>query len=296
MNWNPAFSRRHFIQLAALAGGLEAAGRLPLLGAALEQTQCIDAGKGPAVVKALLHYVENSRFPTPDASGLIWHYDILRWLVTWAAADRNDQTGPPEGNPYFYTKRYGTLRLKIAPGQDGLRIEASRETEYEGCRNRMDARAVCQPDAPHVLREWEIATWVQDVRERSEPRLQMREEGVIEDGRIRIRDAFGERVLDASGPVLCPWSPIALLWGEKSPVLPDRFNYLDELAQLKTGHVLVNEGEVQLPTKNGPVSMRSYRQTGMGLQPTHYLVDSEGRVQMVTHQIVALALRSTEAT
>jgi hypothetical protein len=49
-------------------------------------------------------------------------------------------------------------------------------------------------------------------------------------------------------------------------------------------------GEIEIPVADGKAKMDSYAHTGSGVLPTHYLVDSDDRVQLITMSTVNWAL------
>lgn len=51
------------------------------------------------------------------------------------------------------------------------------------------------------------------------------------------------------------------------------------------------EGQISVPVQGGTAELDSYLQTGRAIQPIHYLVDSDGRVQLITSSIVNWVLR-----
>jgi hypothetical protein len=52
-------------------------------------------------------------------------------------------------------------------------------------------------------------------------------------------------------------------------------------------------GKIEIPVKGGTVMLDSYAHTGWGVTPTHYLVDAQGRVQLITMTTVNWALITT---
>lgn len=67
------------------------------------------------------------------------------------------------------------------------------------------------------------------------------------------------------------------------------FDMLDN-STLRPDQTLRYAGEVQVPVAGGKAALASYVQTGRCIVPTHYLVDSAGRVQLITMSAVNWAL------
>ena len=63
------------------------------------------------------------------------------------------------------------------------------------------------------------------------------------------------------------------------------FDMLDDAA-LRKEQTLRYMGKIDVPVNGGNVEMDSYVQTGIGVLPTHYLVDDNGMVQLITSDAV----------
>ena len=62
---------------------------------------------------------------------------------------------------------------------------------------------------------------------------------------------------------------------------------------LKRDHHLIAEEDIELTVKGGKrVKLSTVSQTGYGVNPIHYLIDDNGRVQLVTNAILSWALDS----
>jgi hypothetical protein len=70
------------------------------------------------------------------------------------------------------------------------------------------------------------------------------------------------------------------------------FDFLRDATLLKPNQTLAYDGQVEVPVKNGQtLALESYAQTGEGILPTHYLLDSKRRVQLVTCGFLSWALQ-----
>jgi hypothetical protein len=61
---------------------------------------------------------------------------------------------------------------------------------------------------------------------------------------------------------------------------------------LRSDQTISYTGQIEIPIAAGTAKLDSYVQTGQGIVPTHYLVDADGRVQLITMSYVNWALTS----
>ena len=59
---------------------------------------------------------------------------------------------------------------------------------------------------------------------------------------------------------------------------------------LRSDQSLRYTGQIVIPIAGGNAKLDCYAQTGRGIVPTHYLVDGEDRVQLITMSAVNWAL------
>ncbi|MBT3294849.1 MAG: twin-arginine translocation signal domain-containing protein [Verrucomicrobia bacterium] len=90
-------------------------------------------------------------------------------------------------------------------------------------------------------------------------------------------------------PLIARWALLPLLASGRLKKKPLTFDMLDD-STLRANQTLSYEGEIEVPVKGGTVKLDSYAQTGKGIVPTHYLVDDQGRVQLITMTTVNWAL------
>lgn len=92
--------------------------------------------------------------------------------------------------------------------------------------------------------------------------------------------SFSRRYATAN-PLIHRWALLPLLASGEIKKAPLVFDMLDDSA-LRTNQTLRYESVIEIPVKGGTAIVGSYVQTGYGIVPTHYLVDSQGRVQLIT--------------
>ena len=89
------------------------------------------------------------------------------------------------------------------------------------------------------------------------------------------------------------WALLPLLASGKLKAKPLKFDLLDECT-LRRDQTLRYMGVIEIPVKGGTAMLDSYAHTGWGIIPTHYLVDDQGRVQLITMSTVNWALNTVE--
>ena len=89
------------------------------------------------------------------------------------------------------------------------------------------------------------------------------------------------------------WTLPSLLSRRAAPSLHVPFDLLEDLSLYKPDQRLTYDGQTKVPLANGrSTTLETFAQTGQGILPKHYLVDSRGRVQLITGSFLSLALQS----
>ncbi len=104
---------------------------------------------------------------------------------------------------------------------------------------------------------------------------------------VKAKSWTQERV--TSHPLIHRWALLPLVASGKLKREPLAFDMLDD-STLRPNQTIRYEGEIEIPVKGGTATLDSYVQTGQGIVPTHYLVDDQGRVQLITMSTVNWAL------
>jgi len=94
-------------------------------------------------------------------------------------------------------------------------------------------------------------------------------------------------------PLIARYALWPLLASGKLKVEPLKFDMLDECT-LRRDQTLRYMGQLEVPVKDGTATLDSYAHTGWGVVPTHYLVDDQGRVQLITMSTVNWALKTVD--
>jgi len=76
-----------------------------------------------------------------------------------------------------------------------------------------------------------------------------------------------------------------------NPALNVTFDLLQDLSLFKPNQSLTYDGVTPVKLRDGKtVMLKTYAQTGQGILPTHYLLDDQGRPQLITSSILSWAL------
>ncbi len=107
------------------------------------------------------------------------------------------------------------------------------------------------------------------------------EEGTWDGKRMTVKTKSWTQQRATTHPLIARWALPPLVASGRLKKEPLTFDMLDDSA-LRPNQALRYEGEIEVPVKGGTVRLDSYAQSGWGIVPTHYLVDAEGRLQLIT--------------
>ena len=116
------------------------------------------------------------------------------------------------------------------------------------------------------------------------------EEGSWDGRKMTIKAASWNQERDTKYPLIHKWALLPLIASGSLKNAPLKFDMLDD-STLRPAQELRYEGQISVPVKGGTAELDSYIQTGRAIQPIHYLVDSDGRVQLITSSFVNWTLR-----
>ena len=117
----------------------------------------------------------------------------------------------------------------------------------------------------------------------------------VEDGswggkKMTVTSASWKQERDTKYALIHKWALLPMIASGSLKKAPLKFDLLDD-STLRPDQELRYEGQISVPVKGGAVKLDSYIQTGRAIQPIHYLVDSDGRVQLITSSFVNWTLR-----
>jgi hypothetical protein len=125
----------------------------------------------------------------------------------------------------------------------------------------------------------------------AQPDLRFEEHGLVNNGTI-VRTSKLGTVKSVNSHTLIPQEALLTLLAGNIVKSGDlRFDILQNGLVIKPDQALRYSGQIQIPVAGGTAAMDCYAQTGYGILPTHYLVDGQGRVQLITQENTNWALK-----
>lgn len=274
--------RRQFLQSGLMAAALASAGRLPLLSVKESVGSGIDASTGPYAVKPIRDYL--SRFspaevPLGKRKRYVLTYDIVHWH--W-----------PRGKRGTYANSVvGRLTIKRRMGNSQVMYDISQQTTIGGVNNSIEAEIICNAEDFGSLRSWRLRSYELGLKGETDPISELTEKGTCRGGRIRVESGNYNYEFEAKYSVLTQWTVLDFLVRKAGRQLRTEFDFLQDLSLFKPNQHLAYDGETVVKCRDGHrVTLQTYAQTGQGILPTHYLLDSQGRPQLVTSSILSWAL------
>lgn len=135
--------------------------------------------------------------------------------------------------------------------------------------------------------------WTLDSSVEGMPDLRFVEKGTWDGKTVTVKSKSWTQTHKTSHPLIGRWALLPLLSSGIIKSQPLSFDMLDD-STLRSDQILRYTGPIDIPIAGGYIRLNCYAQTGWGIVPTHYLVDAEGRVQLITMSTVNWALSSLE--
>jgi hypothetical protein len=279
-------SRRQFLRSSLIATALAAHGQLPLLAKERTTGSGIDVATGPYATKPIRDYLK--RFSPTNEARPQRQNDALRYnIVHWGAVSRKTRA--------LTNSVVGEVLVKRTVAGNQVTYEVRQRMRIGGTDNFIVAEIVCDPDRWNSLRRWNLRSYYTATGGQPEPLSVLSEEGWCKDGSIQVRGDNYRHSYGAHNPVLTQWTVPDFLSRCASSPLNVCFDLLQDLSLFKPRHSLVYDGSTPVRLAGGEtVTLQTYAQTGQGILPIHYLLDSQGRVQLVTSSILSWTLSSVE--
>jgi len=123
--------------------------------------------------------------------------------------------------------------------------------------------------------------WTQESISKDREDTRFTEVGVWNGENMVVKAKAFSREYATENPLIHRWGLLPILASGQLKKKPLVFDMLDDSA-IRPDQTLSYEGEIEIPVKGGTATLDSYVQTGYGVVPTHYLVDQNGRVQLIT--------------
>ena len=259
--------RREFLHATA-AATLAANGFLPLLAAA--------QGKGPRNIFAEPSAIEpiTGYLPkfTPVAEGTMRDAFSAKYtlVICHGSADKSKNAVGNSGSLDIDFSGATCKTTEIRRSQPTSIVK----TELQ-CRGKFNA----------------ASSWTLDSSVEGIPDVHFVENGTWDGKTMVVKSKSWTQQRSTSNPLIGRWALLPLLSSGKLKSKPLTFDLLDD-STLRPDQTLRYMGEVEIPVAGGKARLDCYAQTGGGIVPTHYLVDSNGSVQLITMSFVNWALIS----
>jgi len=281
-----SIDRRQFLRSGLIAATLVATGRLPLLGVQVDGGSSIDASTGPYAAKPIRGYLRGfspAEVPLRKRRQYSLTYDIIHWGVT------NSRTGMPANSVL------GQVAIKRKMAKDRVMYDVVQQTRIGGVNNFVEAEVTCKADDWNSLRQWKLRTYHGGPDGRIDPLSEITEKGNCKNGHIRIDSGRSPYGYAAKNPVVTQWTMLDFLIRKADPALNVTFDLLQDLSLFKPNQSLFYDGLTNLKLKGGQTAtLQTYAQIGEGILPIHYLLDVQGRPQLITSSILSWALITTK--
>jgi hypothetical protein len=282
--------RRAFLGLTTQVSGLVLAGQLPLFASEARAKRTRRAQQRPvqkrniftepAAIEPVTGYMDRL---APTRTGSMQQDFVAKYdLIKWGPIDA--RTGRPRNAVA------GSLEIKCQI-QGGSAVYRSVELRRGQSQNRVTSQVQCAAQDGQA-RQWEVRSEVLQTRgTQALPSLSFTEQGTYQRGLIQQQSSLGTVRTQSPDPMIPQEALLRLLaqGGIRNGAL--RFTLLQTGSAIKQGQTLKYQDTMQIPVKDGAAELACYVQTGYGVLPTHYLVDQQGRVQLITQENTNWALK-----
>jgi len=150
-------------------------------------------------------------------------------------------------------------------------------------QNEIVADLECRADALASPQSWHIKSRTIDLVSGNEfESANVEEKAIVRNGTIRVRSAGGSFTREAPETFTSNWSlfdTVQRLPGERTT--PLKFDLLQELDELKTGHQLRFREKTSIRYAGKTVPVTCYLQLGRALLPYRYYVDEHHRLLLI---------------
>lgn len=229
----------------------------------------------PAELNAIAGQLQNYDAPTQTIqldSNCKLTYEILQWAKTHPDGLTDDRP-------------IGTVEISRYNKENGAEYQII-EKRNGGGREIYEATVTTARDERigESITNWKL-NWYQ--AETPDKRLIIN--GTVRDAIIEINGTAGKKHLSEDTPISCQWILPFSLANQTAP-LDEAFTSIDELTYCKTDQLL--HGPEQIESNGQP--FLSFRHTGYGTLPIHYVFDPQRRPVFVTFTLLSWILRDIE--
>jgi hypothetical protein len=268
--------RRHFLQATAVTA-LAAQGYLPLLGAERK------ARPGKRTRRNATYNSPKNIYTEPAAIEPITGY-LPRFKPLAHGTMRRS-----------FSAKYTLIACHGSAAKSKNRVMGSLDVAFSGstCRITEIRQASPQNIVTTELtcngRFNTASSWMLDSSVEGMPDIRFVEKGTWDGKTMLVKSKSWTQKRSTSHPLIARWALPPLLASGTVKSKPLTFDMLDD-STLRSDQILRYTGQIEIPVAGGKAKLDCYAQTGCGIVPTHYLVDAEGRVQLITMSTVNWAL------
>jgi hypothetical protein len=257
--------------LAYLPGGLLMAAKS---GAGTEEQSGQSAALNP-VSKYVESYVPPRGGLDPARRQTIT-FDVVGW-------------GTDNGRQNVSTPVVGEITVSREPLVDAIVYDV---TQRLGKQETMTGRFRCRSDQWHSLADWECEYSLSADLVSIARLTQTQQSGRQEEENVVIRTNGAESVFACPVPLLCRWGMLDVAGRMREFCEADsRFTLLHEPSGVRPSQRFREDHQVVLP-RGDTAPIRTFLQTGDGVVPTHWIVDSQGRPLFVTAFLMSWAMKT----
>ena len=266
--------RRDFLRFAAYTvAAMVVQGQLPLLAA--EKKRPRGGGKAlgtasncytePPAIEPVTGYLE--AFAPVAGGSMSGNFSARYALIHWQSAD---------------SKSHNTERGSLTVDWHDGRLNTVESRTNHPC-NRVRSSITCKGPM-HTAEGWTLESSME-----GKAGCDFAEQGAWDGHQMIVKAKSWTQASPTTHPLIARWALPPLLAKGQLTKEPLTFDMLDD-STLRPNQTLHYEGEFTIPVKGGQARLQSYVQTGNGIVPTHYLMDGQGRVQLITMSMVNWAL------
>jgi hypothetical protein len=197
-----------------------------------------------------------------------------------------------------FTARYSLVYCRGGNEWERNSVKGSLEVEFSDSTYRTTDTRTLRPKTPRSIVKTELkcsgelketASWTLDSVMEEIPETHFTEQGSWDGKSMVVKAKSWTQEHSTANPLIGRWALLGLLSSGELKAKPLTFDMLDD-STLRGDQTLRYAGEIEIPIADGTAKLDSYVQTGYGIVPTHYLVDAEGRVQLITMSTTNWAL------
>lgn len=174
----------------------------------------------------------------------------------------------------------GSLRIKREAGPDGTATLTVETRVTIGGLQQFVATGilVCANDGLATIGSWQMDSVIEDSKTGPIETTRIRERGTVATDGIEIDRAGKKSRLAGKPPVTSNWSLFDAVQRLAPDASPRPFDMLEDLTLLRRDQRITPGESREFKLGEQTMRLRSFRQIGDGILPTHYWIDVSGRL------------------